>query len=78
MQVIPLRDMLLVEPEAPASRGLLTVIRPERAAKTVTVKAVGPEVREVKVGQRVIVNTIAGTQVGGAWLVSQRAVLGTL
>ena len=71
--------MLLVRlrPTAPRSQSLV-VITAERAAKQATVEAIGPEVRDVRVGDVVIINAVAGMAVGDSLLVPETAVVGTL
>lgn len=78
MTIIPIRNLLLVKIRPEAQSGSLIVLRETRPARPVDVVAVGPEVRDVKVGDVAVVNTIAGTVVGDQLLVPETAVLGTL
>lgn len=79
MTIIPLRNLLLVrlKPEE-TQKGSLIVIRDPRLARPAEVLAVGPEVRDVKVGDTAVVNSISATLIGDALLVPETAVLGTL
>jgi hypothetical protein len=61
---------------SPSSR--LVVIAPERVARQADVLAVGSEVRDLKTGDVVIINSAAGSHVGDDLLVPEAAVLGTL
>jgi len=77
--VIPLRNQVLVCPingKSPASS--LVVIQPERVVCPFRVLAIGPEVRDVQVGQMVLANRLAGTQIGGDYLLPESVIVGTL
>ena len=57
-------------PDEPAAGGLVRPVRLERPPSTrAIVEAVGPDVRDVRVGQRVIVSRLQGVAVGDALLV---------
>lgn len=76
----PQRDWLLValEDEAPpANGGLVAVVRLARPASTYArVVAVGPEVRDVRVGAKVVISRLQGIEIGdGQLLLPESAVL---
>ena len=75
----PLKNHVLVElmPEAPRS-ALLTVITNPSRAQPAQVVAIGPEVRDVKVGQRVLVSRLAGQEIGDKVLLREESVLAWL
>jgi len=60
----------------PASQ--LVVIAPERAICRFVVVACGPEVRDVKPEQIVLANRLAGTSIGGEFLIPESSILGYL
>lgn len=69
--------LLALEPEPEQS----SVIQVQRATvgltRFATVTAIGPEVREVKVGQRVLASLTAGVEIGeGVVMVPESSVLG--
>lgn len=81
MRLTPLRDRVLVRLaslDAPTG-GAIQVVRLNRQPSTrATVEAVGDEVRDVRVGQQVIVSRLQGIEVGdGRVLVPESAVLAT-
>jgi hypothetical protein len=77
--ILPLRNLVLVRLRpSPARSSLLHVIMSERVARQADVVAVGPEVRDLVVGQIVVVNSVAGTAVGDSMLLAESAILGTL
>lgn len=79
MQILPLRNMVLVRPQNgtnPSSP--LVVIAPERAICRFVVIGVGPEVRDVKPEQIVLANRLAGTSIGSELLIPESTILGTL
>ena len=81
MNIIPLRNFVLVElsdEDAPSASGL-TLVKLERDPSTqAVVLAIGPEVRDTRVGQRVIVSRLQGINVDGRVLLAESAVLGVL
>ena len=79
LRIQPLRNMVVVELEpAPVpALGGLTVIREAQLIRLARVTACGPEVQDVVPGQRVLVNTAAGTQLNGSLLVAEPTILGT-
>ena len=72
----PLHDYVLVEllPEPPRSTVLIVFAEPNRA-QPATVVAVGPEVRDVKVGDQVLVSRLAGQAVHDKVVLRERSVL---
>ena len=82
MRVEPLRDMVLVAPddvdEAPAA-GAIQVVRLEAPPTwRGVVRATGPEVREARVGQRVVMSRLQGIEIDGGVLLPEAAILGYL
>lgn len=79
MSVRPLRDRVLVQlaaSDAPTA-GLIQVARlSKQPSMRATVLSVGPEVREVDVGDAVVVSRLQGVEIGdGAVLLPESAVL---
>ena len=81
VSIVPVRDLLVVAPEAPKqlSSTLIEVVdlTPKNAFRG-TVLAVGPEVRDVRVGQRVLFSRLQGTEVMGRIVLSESAILATV
>ena len=78
MNVLPLRNMVLVRPADLVSGSKLHVIAPERLICPFCVVACGPEVRDVEVGQTVFANRLTATAIGDQFLLPDTAILGTL
>ena len=83
MKITPLRDMLVLRllPEPERASPLVRVALLERASAHAEVVAVGPEARDARVGQHVIVSRHQGMRVDlgePLVLVRESAVLGTL
>lgn len=79
MQVIPLRDMVLLAPTNGAHLSkTLTVIAPERTICRFAVVAIGPEVRDVQPSQIVLANRLAATRIGEQFLLPEHAILGVI
>jgi hypothetical protein len=68
--------LITVEPDPPQS----TIIDVQRATEGLArfgeVTAIGPEVRDVKVGQRVLASITAGVEIPSGTLISEDSVLG--
>ncbi len=79
--ITPLRDILLVElRDATASQyGLIAVVHLENPpAVRATVRAVGDEVRELSVGDAVVISRLQGIEIAsGTLLIPESAVLAT-
>lgn len=77
MNITPLRAMVLVDLEdAPAEGGILELVKFDRQPSCYArVRAVGPEVRDARVGARVIVSRLQGIEVAGSVLLPESAVL---
>lgn len=56
----------------------LTIIQAERTICRFRVVACGPEVRDVREGQTVLANRLAGTSIGSELLLLESSILGTL
>lgn len=75
----PLMNRLILDLEAEPEPS--AVIQVQKAtvglARFGTVQAIGPEVRDVKVGQRVLASLTAGVEVGtGVIMITEDAILG--
>lgn len=79
MKIQPLRDVVVVELcENGHATGTIQVVTARKpAVREAVVKAVGPECRDVEVGQVVIVNLLVATRVGEQYLVAEPQILGT-
>lgn len=83
MNIRPLRDNIVVRLlDEPTPQGLIVQVElAQRPSATAEVEAVGPAVRDARVGQRVVVSRLQGTQVAGdppRLVLRERAVLATL
>lgn len=78
MQLTPLRNIVVLKLLPPSSNRKLLVIRETGAVREFLVEQVGPEVRDVTVGSRVLVNSLVCSQVSGWYLCSEPHVLGTV
>ena len=74
--LIPLGDLVVVEllPEPPRSSLLVVITSPSRS-QLAKIVAIGPEVRDVQVGERVLVSRLAGQDVGDKVILQERSVL---
>jgi co-chaperonin GroES (HSP10) len=69
--------LLALEPEAAKSKTIVLAGQLEGLARFGKVVSIGPEVRDVKVGQRVMASITAGVEVGpGVVMVTETNVLG--
>ena len=59
----------------PAQTGLILRVTRNEAAREALVVAVGPQVRDAKVGQVVLINPLAGTQVGDEIVLGEGSIL---
>lgn len=73
----PVRDQVLVtlEPEPEASQIVATVKAASDRLRWAVVRAVGPEVRDVRVGRRVLLSILAGVEVAGGFLVPEASIV---
>ena len=82
MRIEPLRDMVLVTPDAmddAPTAGAIQVVRLEVPPTwRGIVRAVGPEVREARAGQRVVMSRLQGIEIDGGVLLPEDAILGYL
>lgn len=79
LTIQPLRNYVLVRPEngtKPPSK--LVVVAPERVICPFRVLAIGPEVRDVQLGQIVLANRLTGTSIGNDFLLPESAIVGYL
>ena len=67
MNITPLRDLLVVVllPDPARPKGLIEVVENKKNTATAEIVAIGPEVRDAKVGQRVVISRLQGTEVAG-------------
>ena len=74
----PLKDgiLLALEPEQEVSSIIQVQRFTEGLARMGKVTAVGPEVREIKVGQVVLASITGGVELAGGVLITEKAVLG--
>lgn len=81
MRITPLRNMVLVTLDETSERrtesGLALVELAKQPSMYATVEAVGPEVREARVGARVVVSRLQGIEVLGRVLLPEGAILAT-
>lgn len=79
MTVTPLRNQVLVQLDTAAqtrtASGIVVQRLHQEPSMYATVQAVGPEVRETRAGERVVVSRLQGIQVGDAVLLPESAVL---
>ena len=78
MKILPLRNLVLVRFEQEEDESPLVVIRAAKAIRPAKVLAIGPEVREIRVGMVALVNSVAGTLIGEQLLIPESAIVGTL
>ena len=82
MRIEPLRDMVLVTPDdvdGALTSGAIQVVR--LAAPPTwrgVVRAIGPEVREARTGQRVVMSRLQGIEIDGGVLLPEDAILAYL
>lgn len=75
----PLRDLVLVRLRPlPEKTGSIIRVQRNEIARKADVLAVGPEVRDVKVGWGVVVNPLAGQEVGEGLLLPESSVMAYL
>lgn len=75
----PLQDRVLVKLRPlPEQTGLIVRVARNEIAREADVLAVGPECRDVREGQGVLVNVLTGTEFGDGLLVPEGSILGFL
>ena len=74
----PLRNGVLLALEATPERSSIIAVQRsiEDLVRFATIVAVGPDVKDAKVGQRVIASVTAGAEVPGGTLVNETAIIG--
>jgi co-chaperonin GroES (HSP10) len=74
----PLRNgvLLALEPTPEKSKLIQVAGSLEDLVRFATVVAVGPEVKDAKVGQRVLASVTAGVEVPGGMLIGEPAIIG--
>lgn len=79
MHIEPLRDLIVVEPEAgkdgATDSGLVVVRSATPPAWYGVVRACGPDVRDVAPGMRVVMSRLQGLEIDGCVLLPEGAVL---
>jgi co-chaperonin GroES (HSP10) len=82
MNIAPLRNMILVKLEdapEPARASGIVVARLEREPSChAVVLAIGPDVRETRVGAHVVVSRLQGIEIAGQVMLQESAVLAYL
>ena len=78
MEFHPLTNLVLVSLDKEIlNTGSVIVVQHERLIRFGIVTAIGPEVRDVKVGHRVLASIVGATEIGqGSVLVSEDAIQG--
>ena len=77
MKILPLRNQVLCKLlELAPGNGKIVRVRDTQAIREAEVLAVGPECRDVQVGQVVIVNRLVLTQIGEQYLTAESHILG--
>ena len=78
MTITPLRHFVaLTALDTPAYAGALTLVRAEHPTRRYRVIACGPEVRDLRVGDVVLMSRLQGIDVGAWTLAPESAVLAT-
>lgn len=76
-KLVPLGSRVLVRLRPMKSKSALIYLPNERqSAREADVIAIGPEVRDISVGQVVVVNALSGQSVGDELILPESAVLG--
>mgnify|MGYP001579446666 CR=1 FL=1 len=82
MRIEPLRDYVVVTlrpEEGNGHRGGLVVVRAAKnAIREAEVVGVGPECRDIHMGDTVLINLLVASQIGEQYLVPEPTILGTL
>lgn len=79
MTITPLRNLVVVQLRPESNGGPLVVVRKAKPAiRHADVVAVGPECRDVQVGDGVLVNLLVASQIGESYLVAEPQILGIL
>lgn len=80
MTIQPLRNMVVMQLRPPqANGGRIQVISDRKAAvREAEVLAIGPECRDVQIGDTVLINLLVTSQVGESYLIAEPHILGTL
>mgnify|MGYP001594940122 CR=1 FL=1 len=80
MRIEPLRDYVVVtlRPEAGNGRGLVVVRTARNAVREAEVVAIGPECRDIHIGDGVLINLLVASQIKDSYLVPEPTILGTL
>lgn len=76
---VPLRNGVLLEIEPTAEKSKIIAVQQqvEDLVRFGTIRAIGPEVKDAKVGQRVLASITAGAEVpGGLHLIYETAIIG--
>lgn len=80
MRIEPLRDQVVLKLRAAQEGGVVIVVvgAQEPVVRQGEVVAVGPECRDVGVGQVVLVNLLVASQIGESYLVPEPYILGSI
>lgn len=74
----PLGNRLIVRLRPTAQKGLILRVQNEETARAADVLSIGPEVRDVKTGQGVLIQALAGQLVGDDILIGESSILAYL
>lgn len=79
IEITPLHDKLVIQLRPlPDMTGVLHRVDRNELVRQADVIAVGPDVREVSAGDAVLVNVVAGQQLGGQLVIPESAILAHL
>ena len=80
MNIRPLFDRVVLksEPEKVSDAGIYIPRESNERSKMMTVVAVGEECTSVAVGDKVLINKYAGSEMAGFWVVKQCDILGVI
>ena len=80
MRIEPMRDVVVVKLRAARGwQGKIEVVGgPQAAVREAEVVSVGPEVRDIAVGDVVLVNLLVTSKVADSYLVAEENILGML
>lgn len=74
----PLRDKILIKPLEEKASSLIVIPDNQEAPEQGEVVAIGPQVSEVKVGDKIIFNKYSLIEVRDLYLISEEDVLATI
>ena len=79
MRIEPLRNYVVLKLRPQQSQGRIQVVRAAKVAvREAEIVAVGPECRDVVVGQVVLINLLVASEIDGRHLVPEPTILGAI